>query len=60
MNRLQDDIDFQVGLSSAEPEIAAVIKKMTAIKPRERYQSCSELLTDIKRIEIEHQDFSKS
>lgn len=60
MNRLQDDMDFQVGLSSAEPEIAAVIKKMTAIKPRERYQSCSELLADIKRIEIEHQDFSKS
>lgn len=59
MNRIDDDTELQAGLSSAEPEIAAVIRKMTAIRPKERYQTCSELLSDLRNIGIKRCGFEE-
>lgn len=57
MTRLDDDREFQRGLSKLSSRLAAVIKKMTAVKTSERYSGSEDLLSALKALNIKPQEF---
>lgn len=52
MTRFNNDNEFQQGLSKIEPQLAAVINKMTALKIEKRYTESTELLSDLNTVAI--------
>lgn len=57
MSRFNDDSEFQEALSGINPQLAAVIGKMTALKIDGRYTESSKLLSDLNDIKIKPQKF---
>ena len=57
MTRLDDDREFQEGLSGIDRRFAAVINKMSAVKITERYSCSGELLEALKTVKIKPQGF---
>lgn len=57
MTRFDDDSEFCGALSEINTRLAAVIKKMTAIKIEDRYTQSAELLSDLNSVPIPKQSF---
>lgn len=57
ITRLDNDMEFQDGLSLVDPRLSAAINKMAAVRISERYSCCSELLADLESVQIKPQEF---
>lgn len=57
MTRFNNDSEFCNALSGISAQLAAVIKKMTAIKIEDRYTQSAELLSDLNSVPIPKQSF---
>ena len=58
MTRLDDDRKFQSRLAETAKRLKHVIKKMSSVRISERYQSCDELLADLKAVRIKAEGFA--
>lgn len=60
MTRIEDDSELRAGLSSVNPQLAGIIRKMVEIKPDERYADDRELLSDLKKVRLTAKKFKDS
>lgn len=60
MTRMDDDSELRAGLSSINPQLAAIISKMVEIKPDDRYADDRELLSELKNVRLAAKKFKGS
>ncbi|MCM1054753.1 MAG: serine/threonine protein kinase [Bacteroides sp.] len=57
MTRIEDDSEFHTGLSGVNPKLAAIICKMSEIKPDCRYIESGEMIRELRRVGLTPQKF---